>query len=281
MSRRRGFTLIELLVVIAIIAILAAILFPVFAQAREAAKKTTCLNNTKQIGLATMMYLNDNDSCFPAWAMRQPVVNGGNTLQTSPDIQIQPYIKNIQVFTCSSDNTPRTAPSAQLFQDGKYRTLGIKRSYQYTGWLYTVQAGGLDDNGGVFAYIGTQANHQDWLTRGRNDSELDEPASTIPWLEVWPITQNDPFVGGINGSGFINCDTYKLAGRKRASTAPGDQLPPGCSGYLNSYPTPGHNKVYTNSVFADGHVKGMQWGDLRKNDFYLFKATKPTTVYNP
>src|ERR1700676_4164590 len=61
---RNGFTLIELLVVIAIIAILAAILFPVFARARESAKKTSCLSNTKQIGLAAMMYLNDYDDTY-------------------------------------------------------------------------------------------------------------------------------------------------------------------------------------------------------------------------
>ncbi len=62
---RRGFTLIELLVVIAIIAILAAILFPVFAQARENARKATCVSNCKQIGLATMMYLQDYDETYP------------------------------------------------------------------------------------------------------------------------------------------------------------------------------------------------------------------------
>ena len=60
----RGFTLIELLVVIAIIAILAAILFPVFARAREAARKTSCLSNMKQIGLAAMMYVQDYDETF-------------------------------------------------------------------------------------------------------------------------------------------------------------------------------------------------------------------------
>ena len=64
-SMRRGFTLIELLVVIAIIAILAAILFPVFAQAKEAAKRTACVANSNQIGKAMMMYLGDNDDRVP------------------------------------------------------------------------------------------------------------------------------------------------------------------------------------------------------------------------
>jgi len=66
--RSRGFTLIELLVVIAIIAILAAILFPVFAQAREKARQTSCLSNEKQIGTAVIMYAQDYDEGMPAWS---------------------------------------------------------------------------------------------------------------------------------------------------------------------------------------------------------------------
>src|SRR5581483_6168155 len=65
---RPGFTLIELLVVIAIIAILAAILFPVFAQAREKARQATCTSNLKQVGLAVMMYASDHDECLPLGA---------------------------------------------------------------------------------------------------------------------------------------------------------------------------------------------------------------------
>ncbi|MDW8106777.1 MAG: DUF1559 domain-containing protein [Armatimonadota bacterium] len=85
---KRGFTLIELLVVIAIIAILAAILFPVFAQAREKARQTTCTSNHKQMGLATMMYLADYDQTwFPAW-VRIPGPDNGHWF-----FKISPYIR--------------------------------------------------------------------------------------------------------------------------------------------------------------------------------------------
>ena len=65
--RRKAFTLIELLVVIAIISILAAILFPVFARARESARRTSCLSNLKQIGLGIMMYVQDYDETYPRY----------------------------------------------------------------------------------------------------------------------------------------------------------------------------------------------------------------------
>lgn len=97
MKTKNGFTLIELLVVIAIIAILAAILFPVFAKAREKARQASCLSNEKQIGLAFMQYVQDFDERFPAaWDNnRQPASNWA--------IECYPYIKSLQVFKCPSN----------------------------------------------------------------------------------------------------------------------------------------------------------------------------------
>ena len=91
MTRRRsqGFTLIELLVVIAIIAILAAILFPVFAQAKTAAKKTADLSNLKQIGTSVFIYSADNDDVIPHFMEKQPYVFA---------TRLMPYVKNRQIW---------------------------------------------------------------------------------------------------------------------------------------------------------------------------------------
>lgn len=118
MSRRKGFTLIELLVVIAIIAILAAILFPVFAKAREAARKTSCLNNLKQIGIAVMAYTQDYDEVYPydSYARNGSTTNlnfPANDLFHYPG-RIQPYIKNFNVYQCPS-SSPAATPANMMF----------------------------------------------------------------------------------------------------------------------------------------------------------------------
>ena len=120
---RRGFTLIELLVVIAIIAILAAILFPVFAKARESARRTVCISNVKQIGLAWMMYVQDYDELFPPsnsplnsqWGNSttyvgkypckpcRPHLKTDDSVTYDPTIYAMPYIKNQDIFKCPSD----------------------------------------------------------------------------------------------------------------------------------------------------------------------------------
>src|SRR5271155_477047 len=98
--KARAFTLIELLVVIAIIAILAAILFPVFAQAKAAAKKTVCLSNNKEIGTAIQIYINGVDDVLP---MDQYWVATPPTLQVRWEAMVYPYMKNGDKF---SDSNP-------------------------------------------------------------------------------------------------------------------------------------------------------------------------------
>src|ERR1051325_2948404 len=114
MRRLRGFTLIELLVVIAIIAILAAILFPVFAQARESARATSCLSNVKQIVTALYMYTQDDDEQYPhadyslpagSGSPLNPQANGFFATRVNHykwESWILPYIKNVQIMQCPS-----------------------------------------------------------------------------------------------------------------------------------------------------------------------------------
>lgn len=102
---KHGFTLIELLVVIAIIAILAAILFPVFARAREKARQTTCLSNLKQMGLAVLMYTNDCDELLPL-GFDEPAFRASRDQHGFWVGKIEPYTKNWQIFNC---------PSSELF----------------------------------------------------------------------------------------------------------------------------------------------------------------------
>jgi prepilin-type N-terminal cleavage/methylation domain-containing protein/prepilin-type processing-associated H-X9-DG protein len=102
-TRRGGFTLIELLVVIAIIAILAAILFPVFAQVRESARKTVCVSNEKQIGSALTMYAQDYDETYPTLVL---VGSASSNLAYDTSTALMSYIKNEDVFFCPDRSTP-------------------------------------------------------------------------------------------------------------------------------------------------------------------------------
>ena len=131
LRNRAAFTLIELLVVIAIIAILAAILFPVFAQAREKARAVSCLSNMKQIGTAEQMYVQDYDakSFYRAsatspsgWRSGAVITDSNQRALASWWNLLMPYIKNGQVFTCPSDAGPTLSKDLNL-------ALTIKRSY--------------------------------------------------------------------------------------------------------------------------------------------------------
>ena len=142
-SPKRGFTLIELLVVIAIIAILAAILFPVFARARENARKATCQSNLKQLATGCLMYLQDYDERNFSWFsngvggpldMTQP--DDGNMRQGAWRTLVQPYVKNWNVLLC---------PSSSI--DGKSRNTGgwLPAAWAYS-WNMTRFGDGRPDN---------------------------------------------------------------------------------------------------------------------------------------
>lgn len=125
--RRKGFTLIELLVVIAIIAILAAILFPVFAKARENARKASCASNEKQMGLAFMQYVQDYD---------ETMMDGGDNYRLPGnvnacwDLLLQPYQKSLQLETCPSDSS---SPTRNVPNFGN-----MKRSYAIANYVKNI-----------------------------------------------------------------------------------------------------------------------------------------------
>jgi len=179
----KGFTLIELLVVIAIIAILAAILFPVFARAREQARATACLSNLKQIGEALMMYLNDNDGVYPGPYFQdaqteeggnpgfpayggQAAATGSNWLAYEQNEtivgQLNPYIKNARMWACPSD----TGVYPNFVQGQRFS------SYAYRFWYY----------GGYMTY---------WISNAANvvpvtESFLKDPARSFCFSELVP-----------------------------------------------------------------------------------------------
>ena len=164
--KRYAFTLIELLVVIAIIAILAAILFPVFAQAKEAAKRTTELSNARQIGMAMFMYVGDWDDTTPTVSKaKQPGYDQVlTTAYTSWYNDLQPYVKSWNLFISPGRSdlgcTDHINPTGHCF------------GYGYNDGL-------VSDSG--YGLLGTQTvdDAGKTLRPGKNLSEIDEPSNTV------------------------------------------------------------------------------------------------------
>lgn len=161
MRKKRGFTLIELLVVIAIISILAAILFPVFARARENARRASCQSNLKQIGLGILQYKQDYDERFPFGYDQFSGVFW-------PTI-IQPYVKNDQIFNCPSETRTVVLTNNATYEYAA--NIAILKSLRSSGGTPYWDAGNLCPT--------TSGNPiQDTALPVPNDSEIDEPART-------------------------------------------------------------------------------------------------------
>ena len=185
MMRRTGFTLIELLVVIAIIALLAAILFPVFARAREKARQASCTSNCKQIGLAFEMYKADYDSVYPGtW------VGWTRTMWAHV---LQPYAKNVQIMTCPSRMTQ--AWSGGLNQRTTAPTYGIGLADRRMGYGYNTSwsSAGADHCG-----VGRGVNAQ----QGSEETKLAKPAEHIIVADSRPYNPNS--------YGDNICDTVQI-----------------------------------------------------------------------
>jgi prepilin-type N-terminal cleavage/methylation domain-containing protein/prepilin-type processing-associated H-X9-DG protein len=182
MSRNKAFTLIELLVVIAIIAILAAILFPVFAQAKAAAKKTACLSNTRQIGVAVLLYLNDSDDTTPGlYGTGIPGSGTSQSSSTTPAVDVwqllSPYTKSVNVFYApeytlhSSSCIQYTFPGLPGYGNPSDQCLG----YGYN-WGFIPFAGG-----GLFGAATYDPTSNLYTVPGISATAADNPSGLAVW----------------------------------------------------------------------------------------------------
>ncbi|MFN3729330.1 MAG: type II secretion system protein [Fimbriimonadaceae bacterium] len=182
-KRKGGFTLIELLVVIAIIAILAAILFPVFNQAKEAAKKTACLSNARQIALGNRMYLADHDDVYPIFYAYNSDPPAGSPGHKGVEVLLLPYLKSREIFKSPFDvGGPYTSldvpGSSSYFQ-------AYGSSYRFTQCMFSRVAG-----------ESTQNNWPLEVTSIITDTMVESPSDTrIMRLEMFPFFSRKVDVG--------------------------------------------------------------------------------------
>ncbi len=253
-SNRSGFTLIELLVVIAIIAILAAILFPVFAQAREKARATACLSNEKQIGLALMQYVQDYDETYPRAVFgtdpAKPYWEDWNNAVTWDNV-VNPYIKNGKAGT-NADFIANVGKGGAIFQcpsDALTREDYVSQPGQ-NAMTYAPAGTWVEDGNilheGVFAKLDFMKpdGTRDYI-RTRTLSEIPAPSQSLALVERpakasasnW--AQNPICYSAVEQQMYANGEWYGSAGideAKKPSNAP-------------------RHSGGWNYVFADGHAK--------------------------
>jgi prepilin-type N-terminal cleavage/methylation domain-containing protein len=216
--RRSGFTLIELLVVIAIIAILAAILFPVFAQARAQARKTTCISNTKQCSLAVMMYTQDYDETFPQLYVKTPapVADGYGGRTYSWHNLIQPYAKNWGLTICPENFLTHADPLNYLDPFLNYgmppKAVGVGVS-AFTDIYYSQGANVLFD-GIVGTTLDVQSDGDGWagaLTTNTTSATLSAIASASTMTLLTDASEPGWWLyqfGGTTATEFSFCTTW-------------------------------------------------------------------------
>jgi prepilin-type N-terminal cleavage/methylation domain-containing protein/prepilin-type processing-associated H-X9-DG protein len=221
---KRGFTLIELLVVIAIISILAAILFPVFARARENARRASCQSNLKQLALGMMQYTQDYDEKFPGYAGDTNTCKIVSTNCAGWAFTVQPYVKSVQVLQCPSVNVVLSTDSG----NGNYSTYADNLALGY--------------------------NQTTGVSTGTNLAVLTQPSVTVmlcdyvPWFSAsW--ASGTGYGNSTTGTSGALAKLYKIG--DNSSTAGNDRHLNGA----NFAYTDGH--VKWSKMLPDGTVMGM------------------------
>ncbi len=268
MKTKRAFTLIELLVVIAIIAILAAILFPVFAQAKLAAKKTASLSNVKQITLSNLMYANDYDDYFVLATQNfyddgcGPTVNSGTTACLLPpytvtynwDLLLQPYIKSLGLFVDPGTGDPQGYFGSGANAIPAYQNVAAQYSYNYE-FLSPILILGLNSGGWLPTSFGIQ-----FAGAGRSQTQGVHPSTTV----MITAAQGSPVVCAPGKTTGCTLGTYST----QFATPDGDfGIDPGNAAQLY-YATDRLTLVGTTSGqphWVDTWVKNTPIGELTAN----------------